>query len=68
MTMQYYAPRTRHNIRSVTLSNTVLLVSPSLHIDGSENQVVVQYSHNELFELMPAVPKPHRVIVFAERT
>jgi sister chromatid cohesion protein DCC1 len=52
-----------YNIRSVTLSNSVLLVSPSLHIDGSENQVVNQDSLNELLELVPAVPKLHRVNV-----
>jgi hypothetical protein len=56
--MQYYAPRTRHNIRSVTLSNSVLLVSPSPHSDGSEeNQVVIQDS------LVSAVPKLHRMNV-----
>ena len=53
-----------YNIRSVTLSNSVLLVSPSPHIDGSgENQVVIQDSLNELLELVPAVPKLHRMKV-----
>jgi len=52
-----------YNIRSVTLSNSVLLVSPSAHIDGSENQVVIQDSLNELLELVPAVPKLHRLNV-----
>lgn len=53
-----------YNIRSVTLSNSVLLVSPSPHIDGSgENQVVIQDSLNELLELVPAVPKLHRMNV-----
>ena len=33
------------------------------HIDGSENQVVIQDSLNELSELVPAVPKLHRVNV-----
>jgi sister chromatid cohesion protein DCC1 len=50
-----------YNIRSVTLSNSVLLVSPSPHIDGSENQVVIQDSLNELLELVTAVPKLHRM-------
>ena len=50
-----------YNIRSVTLSNSVLLVSPSPHIDGIENQVVIQDSLKELLELVPAVPKLHRL-------
>ena len=50
-----------YNIRSVTLSNSVLLVSPSPHIDGSENQVVIQDSLNELLEFVLAVPKLHRI-------
>jgi sister chromatid cohesion protein DCC1 len=54
-----YAPR----VRSVTLSNSVLSVSPSSHIDGSENGVVIQDSLNELLELVPAVSKLHRVNV-----
>ena len=52
-----------YNIRSVTLSNSVLLVSPSPHVDGSEHQVVIQDSLNELLELVPAVPKLHRMNV-----
>jgi sister chromatid cohesion protein DCC1 len=53
-----------YNIRSVTLSNSVLLVSPSPRLDGSEeNQVVIQDSLNELLELVPAVPKLHRMNV-----
>jgi sister chromatid cohesion protein DCC1 len=52
-----------YNIRSVTLSNSVLLASPSPHIDGGENQVVIQDNLNELLELMPAVPKLHRMNV-----
>jgi sister chromatid cohesion protein DCC1 len=53
-----------YNIHSVTLSNSVLLVSPSPHLDGSEeNQVVIQDSLNELLELAPAVPKLHRMNV-----
>ncbi|KAI0270371.1 hypothetical protein BGY98DRAFT_1100700 [Russula aff. rugulosa BPL654] len=43
----------------VTLSNTVLLLSPSPQIDGSEKRVVIQDSLNELLELVPAVPKLH---------
>jgi sister chromatid cohesion protein DCC1 len=50
-----------YNIRSVTLSNSVLLVSPGPHVDGSESQVVIQDSLNELLELVPAVPKLHRM-------
>jgi sister chromatid cohesion protein DCC1 len=52
-----------YNIRSVTLSNSVLLVSPGPHNDGSENQVVIQDSLNELLELVPAVPRLHRMNV-----
>jgi sister chromatid cohesion protein DCC1 len=52
-----------YNIRSVTLSNSVLLVFPSPHIDGSEHQVVIQDSLNELLELVPVVPKLHRMNV-----
>ena len=52
-----------YNIRSVTLSNSVLVVSPSAHIDESENQVIIQDSLNELLELVPAVPKLHRLNV-----
>ncbi|KAI0276407.1 hypothetical protein BGY98DRAFT_935118 [Russula aff. rugulosa BPL654] len=51
------------NIRSVILSNFVLLVSPSPQIDGSENQAVIQDSLNELLKLVPAVPKLHRLNV-----
>jgi sister chromatid cohesion protein DCC1 len=52
-----------YNIRSVILSNSVLLVSPSPRIDGSENQVVIQDSLNELLELVPAVPRLYRMNV-----
>jgi sister chromatid cohesion protein DCC1 len=48
-----------YNIRSVTLSNAVLVVSPD--VDVSEDQVVIQDSLNELLELVPAVPKLHRM-------
>lgn len=46
-----------YNIRWATLSISVLLVTPSPRIDGSENQMVTQDSPNELLELVPAVPK-----------
>ena len=52
-----------YNIRSVTLSNAVLIVSPRPDVDGSEDQVVIQDSLNELLELVPAVPKLHRMNV-----
>ena len=61
--MQYYVLRKGHITSALTLSNSVLLVSPSPHIDGSENQVVSQDSLNELLELVPAVPKLHRINV-----
>jgi sister chromatid cohesion protein DCC1 len=50
-----------YNIRPVMLSNSVLMVSPSPHIDGSENQVIIQDSLDELLELVPAVPKLHQM-------
>ena len=56
-------PDKTYNVRSVTLSNSVLLVSPSPHIEGSENQVVIQDGLNELLELVPAVPKLQRMNV-----
>ena len=52
-----------YNIRSVTLSNSVLVVSPTPHI---EDQVVIQDSLNELLELVPAVPKLHRMTVLLQ--
>ena len=52
-----------YNIRSVTLSNSVLVVSPCADADGSKDQVVIQDSLNELLELAPAVPKLHRMNV-----
>ncbi|KAI0000385.1 sister chromatid cohesion protein Dcc1 [Russula vinacea] len=55
-----------YNIRSVTLSNSVLVVSPVPHIDGGEDQVVIQDSLNELLELVPAVPKLHRMNVMLQ--
>jgi len=39
------------------------MVSPSPYIDGSENQVLIQDSLNEFLELVPAVPKLHRMNV-----
>jgi hypothetical protein len=52
--MQYYVPRTKHI--------TSARCSPH-KVDGSENQVVIQDSLNELLELVPAVPKLHRMNV-----
>jgi hypothetical protein len=56
MTMKYTSDKTYY-IRS----NSVLLVSPGPHIDGSENQVVIQESLNESSEVVQAVPELHRV-------
>jgi sister chromatid cohesion protein DCC1 len=50
-----------YNIRSVTLSSSVLLVSPGSRIDERENQLVIQDSLNELLELVPAVPGSNRM-------
>ena len=61
--MQYYVLRKGHITSALTLSTSVLLVSPSPHVDGSENQVVIQDSLSELLELVPAVPKLHRMNV-----
>lgn len=48
----------------MTLSNSVLVVSPRPDVDdGREDQVFIQDSLNELLELVPAVPKLHRVNV-----
>ena len=55
-----------YNVRSVTLSNSVLVLSPTPHIDGSDDQVVIQDSLNELLELAPAVPKLHRMNVLLQ--
>jgi len=52
-----------YNIRAVTLSNSVFVVSPSPDVDASEKQVVIQDSLKELLELVPAVPKLHRMNV-----
>jgi sister chromatid cohesion protein DCC1 len=50
-----------YNIRSVTLSNSVLVVSPCPDVGASEHRVVVQDSLNELLELVPAIPRLHRL-------
>lgn len=47
----------------MTLSNSVLVVSLISHVDG---QVVIQDSLNELLELVPAVPKLHRMTVLLQ--
>ena len=47
----------------MTLSNSVLVVSPIPHVEG---QVVIQDSLNELLELVPAVPKLHRMTVLLQ--
>ena len=52
-----------YNIRSVTLSNSILVVSSIPHI---EDQVVIQDSLNELLELVPSVPKLHRMNVLLQ--
>ena len=45
----------------MTLSNSVLVVSPSSDVDASEGQVIIQDSLKELLELVPAVPRLHRL-------
>lgn len=48
----------------MTLSNSILVVSSRPDVDdGNEDQVFIQESLNELLELVPAVPKLHRVNV-----
>jgi sister chromatid cohesion protein DCC1 len=47
----------------VTLSNSVFVVCPSPDVGASDKQVVIQDSLNELLELVPAVPKLHRMNV-----
>ncbi|KAI0305572.1 sister chromatid cohesion protein Dcc1 [Multifurca ochricompacta] len=49
-----------YNIRSVALSNSVLVMSPSPNPNRSKDQVVIQDSLNELLELVPTIPKLHR--------
>jgi hypothetical protein len=47
-----------------TVSQVVkILRSRGSDVDGSEDQVVIQDSLNELLELIPAVPKLHRMNV-----
>ncbi|KAH9056583.1 sister chromatid cohesion protein Dcc1 [Lactarius vividus] len=50
-----------YNIRSVVLSNSVLVISPPSDADGNSDQVVIQDSLNELLELVPTVPRLHRL-------
>jgi hypothetical protein len=50
-----------YDIRSVTLSNNVLVVCPPPNGDGNSDQVVIQDSLNELLELVPTVPRLHRL-------
>jgi Sister chromatid cohesion protein Dcc1 len=64
--VQFTSDKT-YNIRSVTLSNSVLLVSPSPQIDGSESQVVIQDRLNELLGLVSAVPKPYRMNILLKK-
>ncbi|KAI0315138.1 sister chromatid cohesion protein Dcc1 [Amylostereum chailletii] len=58
-----------YNIRSVVLSNSVLVVSPladpgsGMDVDGGTGHVFIQDSLNEILELQPAVPKLHRLRV-----
>ncbi|KAH8992849.1 sister chromatid cohesion protein Dcc1 [Lactarius hatsudake] len=49
-----------YNIRSVVLSNSILVISPP-DADGNGDQVVIQDSLNELLELVPTVPRLHRL-------
>ncbi|KAH9176582.1 sister chromatid cohesion protein Dcc1 [Lactarius sanguifluus] len=50
-----------YNIRSVVLSNSVLVISPPSDADGNSDQVMIQDSLNELLELVPTVPRLHRL-------
>ncbi|KAF8263504.1 hypothetical protein EI94DRAFT_1832278 [Lactarius quietus] len=50
-----------YDIRSVILSNNVLVVCPPPDGDGSSDQVVIQDSLNEMLELVPTVPRLHRL-------
>lgn len=49
-----------YDIRSVTLSNNVLVVCPP-NGEGNSDQVVIQDSLNELLELVPTIPRLHRL-------
>ena len=50
-----------YDIRSVTLSNNVLVVCPPTDGVGNSDQIVIQDSLNELLELVPTVPRLHRL-------
>ncbi|KAI0268678.1 sister chromatid cohesion protein Dcc1 [Gloeopeniophorella convolvens] len=51
-----------YTVRSVVLSNCVLVVVPSdQDPNGNVEQVVIQDSLSEVLELIPAVPKLHRL-------
>ncbi|KAI9442354.1 sister chromatid cohesion protein Dcc1 [Lactarius indigo] len=50
-----------YNIRSVVLSNSIMVISPPAGADGNSDQVVIQDSLNELLELVPTVPRLHRL-------
>lgn len=50
-----------YNIRSVTLSNSVLVITPPPDADGNSDRVVIQDSLSELLELVPTVPRLHRL-------
>ncbi|KAI9461279.1 sister chromatid cohesion protein Dcc1 [Lactarius psammicola] len=50
-----------YNIRSVTLSNSVLVISPPPDADGNSDQVVIQDSLGELLELVLTVPRLRRL-------
>ncbi|KAJ7781154.1 sister chromatid cohesion protein Dcc1 [Mycena metata] len=50
-----------YTIRSVVLSNSMLIVTPSS--SSSEDTVVIRDQVNEILELTPAVPKLHRLSI-----
>jgi sister chromatid cohesion protein DCC1 len=52
-----------YNIRSVILSNSVLVVCPPPDADGNSDQVMIQDNLNELLELVATVPRLHRLNV-----
>ncbi|KAJ7754230.1 sister chromatid cohesion protein Dcc1 [Mycena maculata] len=47
-----------YTIRSVVLSNSILVITPS---DSSADSVVIRDQVNEILELTPAVPKLHKL-------
>ena len=57
-----------YTLRSVNLSNTVLVVTPpedadhSLELAGKEDTVVIRDRVNEILELSPAVPRVQKLI------